>query len=99
MHTEVKNSLIKFCNKNGIQWMPINLKIKDGKKDLEPISHSLYNGRPKMTDFKEKPEIIKQRQDLIIDGKDNKLFNFIAMDTSRVFHIDIDTSMKMDLIR
>jgi hypothetical protein len=35
MKNEVKNSLIEFCNKNGIQWMPINLKIKDGKKDLE----------------------------------------------------------------
>jgi len=86
------NSLINFCNKNKIKWMPIKLTLKDGEKKLEPINHKLYNGRPKMTDFQNLSiEILEERQNLLMDGKNNNLFNFIAMDTARVYHIDIDT--------
>lgn len=92
------NSLINFCNKNKIKWMPIKLTIKDGEKDLEPIYHKLYNGRPKMTDFQTlSKEILEERQKLLMDGKNSNLFNFIAMDTSRVYHIDIDTPNYSDI--
>ena len=92
------NSLANFCDKNEIKWFPISLTITrvtdevKGVKTLNPIQHHLYNGRPKMTDFKTlTSETIKQRQELLKDTKWAKQLNCIAMDTSRVYHIDIDT--------
>lgn len=86
-------SLVDFCNLNDIKWFPISLTITDNKqKILNPIEHHLYNGRPKMTDFKELDDsILISRQKLLTDEYWRKHLNAIAMDTSKVFHIDIDT--------
>jgi len=86
-------SLATFCDKHNILWFPISLTITDNKKkELNVIHHPLYNGRPKMTDFKELDiSIIKQRQQLLKDASWNKILNKIAIDTSSVYHIDIDT--------
>jgi P4 family phage/plasmid primase-like protien len=86
-------SLATFCDKHNILWFPISLTITDDKtKILNPIHHPLYNGRPKMTDFKELDiSIIKQRQSLLNDPSLNKILNTIAIDTNKVYHIDIDT--------
>lgn len=90
------SSLVEFCLKNNINWFPISLTITDDKKKiLNPINHQLYNfQRPKNTDFKNiDNEIIKQRQKLIYDDKIKKELNLTALwiDTSEVYHIDIDT--------
>lgn len=85
-------SLAEFCTMNNILWFPINLTIDGKTKTLESISHPLYNGRPKMTDFKElNIETIKKRQALLADPKWSQILNCIAMDTTQVKHIDIDT--------
>lgn len=80
-------SYIEYLNNHEILWFPINLTITDGKKELKPVYDK--NGKflymPKQTDFKElSKEVIKQRQD-------NNDFEFIAVDTSHYYHIDIDT--------
>lgn len=86
------NSLPEFCDKHNILWFPIALTIDGSTKTLESISHPLYNGRPKMTDFKELSfETIKKRQALLTDAKWSQILNVIAMDTTNVKHIDIDT--------
>lgn len=87
------SSLVDFCDLNDIKWFPISLTITDNKqKILNPIDNSLYNGRPKMTDFKELDDsILISRQKLLKDEYWSKHLNAIAMDTSKVFHIDIDT--------
>lgn len=90
------SSLVDFCEKNNINWFPISLTItEDKKKILNPINHTLYNfQRPKNTDFKNiDEEIIKKRQQLIYDDKMKKQLNLTALwiDTSDVYHIDIDT--------
>lgn len=89
-------SLVDFCDQQNINWFPISLTITDDKKKLlNPINHSLYSfQRPKNTDFKNiEKQIIQQRQQLIYDNKIKKDLNLNAMwiDTSEVYHIDIDT--------
>lgn len=89
-------SLVDFCDQQNINWFPISLTITDDKKKLlNPINHSLYNfQRPKNTDFKNiEKQIIQQRQQLIYDNNIKKDLNLNAMwiDTSEVYHIDIDT--------
>lgn len=99
-------SIIDFCNLHGIAWFPINLKItktnetKHGepkyKKEFQPIQHVSYGstGMAKCTDFKTlTPDQIKKRQELIFNDAYN--FNSIALDTSRVFHIDFDLPMNL----
>jgi hypothetical protein len=87
------SSLANFCDKHNILWFPISLTINaDKTKILNSIQHPLYNGRPKMTDFKDLDNsIIKQRQELIRDPYWAKILNTIAIDTSQIYHIDIDT--------
>lgn len=92
MNSLSSSSLANFCTSNNILWFPINLTIDGKTKTLESISHPLYNGRPKMTDFKELSEdTIKKRQALLQDKKWSQILNCIAMDTTQVKHIDIDT--------
>jgi D5 N terminal like len=73
-------------------------------KDLLPVNHALYNheklskegkvyisNRPEMTDFDTLPpqEIIK-RQNLLLVPAWKKRFNYIAMSTDDLKHIDLD---------
>jgi phage/plasmid-associated DNA primase len=90
------SSLVDFCEKNNINWFPISLTITDDKKKiLNPINHELYKfQRPKNTDFKnEDIELINKRKELLKNDKLKKQLNLNAMwiDTSEVYHIDIDT--------
>lgn len=62
------------------------------KKVLDKINHEFYNfGYPRCNDFKNKPETVKKRQSLIYDEKYKDLFNCIMIDTSNIYHVDIDT--------
>ena len=84
--------LATFCNSNNILWFPIYLIIDGKTKNLMSINHPLYNGRPKQTDFKElSHDTILKRQALLHDPKWSQILNCIAMDTTQVKHIDIDT--------
>jgi phage/plasmid-associated DNA primase len=81
--------IVEFCENNQIEYFPINLTIDDNKKKtLNPINHQLYNGRPKYTDFRDRPEIIKPRQQLLKTSPE--LFTHIWIDTTKVFQVDID---------
>ena len=88
-------SIIEFCNQNNISWFPIYIDIKrhdDGsvEKKLESINHPAYEGRPKQTDFVNLSlEQIQERQS-ILKYKVYSYVKHIAMDTSNIFHIDID---------
>lgn len=89
-------SLVDFCEQENINWFPISLTItEDKKKILNPIKHTLYDfQRPKNTDFKNiDKEVINKRKDLLKNDKIKKELNLNAMwiDTSEVYHIDIDT--------
>lgn len=86
--------VIEFLNKHNIKWMPINLYVPNAdeiangvKKELRDVPHALYRGaKPKMTDFVELSDThIKARQTIA------NLYDYIAIDTNNIHHIDIDT--------
>lgn len=95
-----EKTIIKFLEKNEINWFPIILDIEDtGKKDefgytkfnknLMPIQHKLYNNsRPSYKELQDS-ELCRKRQKLI--KKNNFDFNAIWIDTSFIYQIDIDT--------
>jgi len=83
-------SVIDFLNSQNIAWFPINLTTSTvggkPKKFLMDMSEIGYKTKPKPTDFKELPaEIIKHRQGCV------NRYQYIAIDTSKFAHIDIDT--------
>lgn len=91
--------IIEFCEKYNINWFPIILNVyqdTDGtwKKDLMSIKHEAYaNKRPKQTDFATlSAEQIKARQEILKIEKFQNICQHIAMDTSKIHHIDIDTA-------
>lgn len=103
MNTQITN-IIDFCNKHSIAWFPLNLEIvKTNKiqwgepkhdKVFMPIQHISYgaDGKARFTDFKTLThDKIKQRQALLHNNA--YTFNYIAMDTARVYHIDFDLPM------
>lgn len=99
------SSLANYCTINNINWFPIHLTINkvEGKnaKLLEKIMHPLYKGfnqkgevvwRPMMTDFQTLDNAtIKARQELLNDPDWCDELNYIAMDTTFVKQIDIDS--------
>jgi len=74
--------ILDFLKDNNICWFPINLCIDD--KGKAPQYSKLYNAMPKQTDFKNIPDECINRQKYIDDH------NFIAIDTSKYIHIDVD---------
>jgi RNAse (barnase) inhibitor barstar len=92
-----KSQIIEFCEKHSIAWFPIYLNVyqnPDGSwnKDLMKITHISYsNKKPKQTDFNTLTiEEIKSRQDILKIEKFKNICEHIAIDTSKMFHIDID---------
>lgn len=75
-------NIIKYLNKQSIDWFYINLQIKDNKKKL--CRHTLEDQMPKMTDFIDK-RLVKLRQ------QQKYKTDYIAIDTSNVFQIDVDS--------
>ena len=78
MDTE-KLSILKFCELNNINWMPIDLNAKK-----QPVYSKLYNAIPKQSDFRDCPEVCVERQKFVND------FEFIGIDTTDFIHIDVD---------
>jgi hypothetical protein len=82
-------NIINFCDKHNIKWFPINLKIEDNKKHMIKMNeeHFIYYDK-KMADVNDyetlSSEQLKQRQSIIND------YEYIAMDTSDIFQIDVD---------
>lgn len=92
-----KFPIIEFCEKHDIPWFPIHLNVyqnEDGSwsKELMTIKHPLYNNkRPKQTDFNTLSiDEIKARQSILEETKFQNICEHIAMDTSKIYHIDID---------
>ena len=82
-----------FLNEKKILWFPICLEVDNKTKKLMPIKHDLYQfGCPKYTDFnKEKAkQICLSRQTLLTNPEFKNALKYIAIDTSKIFHIDID---------
>jgi phage/plasmid-associated DNA primase len=80
-------NVIDFCNKNGILWFPINIKLTkrdDGTFAKDPLY--TINYMPKTIDFENlSKEQIKFRQDCMTDE-----IEYVAIDTARVKHLDVD---------
>lgn len=92
-----ESQIINFCEKHDIVWFPIHLNVyqnADGSwsKDIMPIKHDLYNHRrPKQTDYNTLPiEQINARKNLLKDSHWANICKHIAIDTSKMYHIDID---------
>ncbi len=82
-------NIIEFCEKNNIKWFPINLKIENNKKQMIKMNTEHYKYyEKKMADVNDYEtlslEQLKNRQSLIDD------YDYIAMDTSEIFQIDVD---------
>jgi P4 family phage/plasmid primase-like protien len=72
-----------FCDKHGIRYFGIDLKVGKGKKI--PQYSPVYKSVPKMTDFKDLSEkVLNERKEYA------HLFTYIAIDTSKIKHIDVD---------
>jgi len=92
-----ESQIVEFCEKHSIPWFPIYLNVyqnPDGSwnKDLMKITHISYNNKkPKQTDFNTLSiEEIKARQKILLIEKFKNICEHIAIDTSKMFHIDID---------
>ncbi|MGI9555546.1 MAG: PriCT-2 domain-containing protein [Cyanophyceae cyanobacterium] len=85
-----KMNVCDFCDKHAIDYFGISLDMSNGKK--RPMPHKLYNNKtPKMTDFK-----TLSRQELDERRSYAEHFDFIAMDTSKIKHIDCDFKVGID---
>ena len=84
MSTEVDRSattIIEYLDKNHIRWQPCNIEYNGSKK--RPIWTKDY--MPKPNDFiKISAQELKRRQSFI------DLFDDIAIDTTQIYHIDVD---------
>lgn len=80
-------NITDFCDKMGIKYYGISLKIgknKNGKTTKVPQYHKL-TGQPDQNDFKNLSEKeLKRRKD------NTHLFDYLVMDTSEYIHIDVD---------
>jgi hypothetical protein len=80
--------ITKYLDANNILWFPINLRINnEGKKKLDPIPHGtfpIYTAR--LTDFKDLTKEKIQYRQVLVDK-----FDYIAIDTNDINHIDVDT--------
>jgi len=91
MTTTIKD----FCIANNIEWFPIYLELVEGKngkieKKLSAINHPAYDGLPKQTDFGTlSKEQLAERQSILQYSIYNHV-KHIAMDTRKIYHIDID---------
>lgn len=83
-----------FCDKRGIQWIPMDLdfsgKNADGTPKKEPMEHPMYRGhgkgsKPDMNFFKTKSEALLNSFKQSYDE-----FEYIGMDTSHIMHVDVD---------
>jgi len=82
-------NIIEFCDKHNIKWFPINLKIEEKHKQMIKMNEEHYNYYDKkMADVNDYQiltlEELKNRQSIIND------YEYIAMDTSDIFQIDVD---------
>ena len=92
-------SILEFCEIFEIKWQPINLKFHEetNKKILQKcFCEDGYNYMPKPDDFTTKlisnKKLIK-RQSYITQ------FDYIAIDTSNFYHIDVDDKNYIDKIK
>lgn len=82
-------SITDFCDLHEIKWFPISLTITSDEKILNQINHPLYSTLD-IHDFSN-ADLLRKRQALLQSPAFKSQFTHITMDTSRVFHIDIDT--------
>lgn len=94
--------MIEFCDKNDIDWFPINLKISNGQKILLPINDESYkrttkDGKisyvPSYDDFNQEKinkKNIKEKQKLV------DKYEYIAIDTHKIQQLDCDNEETKD---
>lgn len=80
--------ILEFLKVNNIKWFPLELEVtkrSDGSFNKIPKYSNLYASQPTMNDFKTiSLTELKKRQDLV------EHFEYIAIDTTHVNHIDVD---------
>ena len=92
-------NILDFCEIFEIKWQPINLKFHEetNKKILQKcFCKDGYNYMPKPDDFTTKlisNKKLKKRQSYISE------FDYIAIDTSKFYHIDVDDKDYIDKIK
>ena len=90
-------SIIEFCEINEIKWQPIELHIENGEKELKICKCTdKYSYMPKPTDFTDKPlseKKLKHRQKYLYK------FEYIAIDTSNYYQIDVDNGEYLDKVK
>ena len=77
-----KTNIINYLDKNGILWMPINLKLDENKKKIL-LPYRETNKKPSYTDFT-KPTILSLMKKLI------DYYEYIWIDTRNIQQIDVD---------
>ena len=80
--SEEQKTITNFLRQHDIKFFPINLTIENGKKKL----NYTMNYMPKPTDFKEKTDYDLAMRLQFLDD-----YDYIAIDTSDVYQIDVDT--------
>ena len=92
-------NIIEFCKFFKINWQPINLIInpKTKKKNISKcFCNDGYNYMPKPNDFTKNLisiDELNKRQSYL------KQFNYIAIDTSDFYHIDVDDNKYIDKVQ
>ena len=83
IHRDISMNICDFCDRYGIKYFGIRLKIANGKKT--PNYVELYKATPDQNDFWNlTPEELEERKQHV------DLFDYIAMDTSQFKHVDVD---------
>lgn len=78
-----KTNIINYLDKNGILWMPINLKLDENKKKIL-LPYRETNKKPSYTDFTKTDDTISNRKKLI------DYYEYIWIDTRNIQQIDVD---------
>ena len=78
-----KTNIINYLDKNGILWMPINLKLDENKKKIL-LPYRETNKKPSYTDFTKTDDTISNRKKMI------DYYEYIWIDTRNIQQIDVD---------
>lgn len=94
-------SIIDFCNKHGIYWFPLNLKISEKQKIPQPIYEDCYKTIKKNKDGDEYESFTPSYTDFYRENIDEakykerqKLldkYEYIAVDTHKIQQLDCDS--------
>ena len=97
-NNEETQDVVEFCEQHEIEYIPLVVEIitgTDGKKSklLQPD----FLGWPKLTDFKDNPDVVKTRVERYKEHPSE--YTHIAIDTRVIHQVDIDCEEYSDEIK